>query len=99
MDVIEPMVVAYGNILIRLFGVNSLKEKRSIVRSLVNDLKKQFEISAIESGRQDSKDYVLIGIAFATLSESDAEAKFDTIENYVEGRYTIEEFTYDYYHF
>jgi len=98
-DVIEPMVVAYGNILIRLFGVNSLKEKRSIVRSLVSDLKKQFEISAIESGRQDSKDYLLIGIAFVTLSEADAVAKFDTIENYVEGRYTIEEFTYDYHHF
>ncbi|AMW32656.1 hypothetical protein SAMN04488510_1369 [Fervidobacterium changbaicum] len=93
------MVVGYGTILIKLFGVNSLKEKRSIVRSLVNDLKKRFEISAIESGRQDSKDYILIGIAFATLSENDAEAKLDSIETYVESRYTIEEFTYDFHHF
>lgn len=93
------MVVGYGTILIKLFGVNSLKEKRSIVRSLVNDLKKRFEISAIESGRQDSKDYILIGIAFATLTENDAEAKLDSIETYVESRYTIEEFTYDFHHF
>ncbi|WP_448375781.1 DUF503 domain-containing protein [Fervidobacterium sp.] len=93
------MVVGYGTILIRLFGVNSLKEKRSIVRSLIHELKKKFEISAIEAGKQDSKDYILMGIAFVTLSEKDTEAKFDNIESYVEGFYTIEDFTYDFHHY
>lgn len=93
------MVVGYGTILIRLFGVNSLKEKRSIVRSIVNELKKRFEVSAIEAGRQDSKDYIMIGMAFASLYEKDVEAKFDNIEYFLESVYTIEDFSYDFHHF
>ncbi|MEJ5257956.1 MAG: DUF503 domain-containing protein [Fervidobacterium sp.] len=93
------MVVGYGTILIRLFGVNSLKEKRSIVRGIVNELKKRFEVSAIEAGRQDSKDYIMIGIAFATLYEKDAESKFDNIEYFIESIHTIEDFSYDFHHF
>jgi len=93
------MVVGYANVLIRLFGVNSLKEKRSIVRALVNELKSRFDISVIESGRQDSKDYMMIGLAFATLSESDCESKMDNIENFIESIHTIEDFTYDFHHF
>lgn len=93
------MVVGYANVLIRLFGVNSLKEKRSIVRALVNELKNRFDISVIESGRQDSKDYMMIGFAFATLSESDCELKMDSIENFIESVHTIEDFTYDFHHF
>ncbi|MCX7654176.1 MAG: DUF503 domain-containing protein [Fervidobacterium sp.] len=93
------MVVGYANILIRLFGINSLKEKRSLVRTLINELKNKFEISVIESGRHDSKDYMMLGIAFATLSESDCEAKMDSIESFIEKIHTIEEFTYDLHHF
>jgi uncharacterized protein YlxP (DUF503 family) len=93
------MVIGYGTILIRLFAVSSLKEKRSIAKSLIHELKKKFEISAIEAGRQDSKDYLLIGIAFATLSVNDAESKFDNIENYLESFYTLEEFIYDFHHY
>lgn len=93
------MVVGYASILIRLFGISSLKEKRSIVRALLNELKKRFEVSAIESGRQDSKDYTLIGIAFASLSENECEKKIENIENFVDAIHTIEEFVYDFNHF
>jgi len=50
------MVVGYGTVIIKLFGITSLKEKRSIVKRLTNELKKRFEVSAIECGKQDSKD-------------------------------------------
>ncbi|MGC8820551.1 MAG: DUF503 domain-containing protein [Fervidobacterium sp.] len=93
------MVVGYANILIRLFGINSLKEKRSVVKSLVNELQKRFEISVIESGKQDSKDYIMLGIAFAAISEKDCEAKMDSIENFLELIHTVEVFTYDFHHF
>lgn len=93
------LIVCYANVLIRLFGINSLKEKRGVVKSLINELQKRFEVSAIECGRQDSKDYMLIGIAFATLSEKDCESKMDNIENFIEMIHAIEEFTYDLHHF
>ncbi|ODN31161.1 DUF503 domain-containing protein [Fervidobacterium thailandense] len=93
------MVVCYAQIVIRLFGVDSLKEKRSIVRSLVADLKKRFEVSAIESARQDSKDYACIGLSFVTLNEKDCEEKMDNIEKYVEQFHVVEDITYDFHHF
>lgn len=34
------MVVGYGTVIIKLFGITSLKEKRSIVKRLTNELKK-----------------------------------------------------------
>jgi len=93
------MVVCYAQIVIRIFGVDSLKEKRSIVRSLVADLRKLFEISAIESALQDSKEYACIGISFVTLSEKDCEKKMDNIEKYVEQSHVVEDITYDFHHF
>lgn len=93
------MVVCYANVLIRLFGVSSLKEKRSIVRSLLSQLKKHFEVSVIEAGRQDSKDYILVGLAFASISEKDCERKIENIESFIDSMLTVEEFIYDYHHF
>lgn len=93
------MVVGYGNVVIKLFGISSLKEKRSLVKRLINELRKRYEISAIESGNQDSKDYMTIGIAFATINENDCESKMDSIEQYLSTFYTVEDFQYDFHHF
>mgnify|MGYP001362128583 CR=1 FL=1 len=93
------MVVGYGTVIIKLLGITSLKEKRSIVKRLTNELKKRFEVSAIECGKQDSKDYVMIGVAFATINESDCETKINNIEQHLELLYTVEKFEYDFHHF
>ncbi|PNR96754.1 DUF503 domain-containing protein [Petrotoga sp. 9PWA.NaAc.5.4] len=53
---------------IRLFSVNSLKEKRTIVKSLTNNLRKKYNISVLEGNHNDSKNY--LGIFVASLSQS-----------------------------
>lgn len=93
------MVVCYAKVMIKLFGLSSLKEKRAVVRGLVSELKKKFEVSAIEACAQDSKEYMCIGLSFVCLSEADCESKLDGIETYLDQRHTVEEFQYELAHF
>ncbi len=84
-----------AKVLIKLWEVESLKEKRSIVRTLINLLEKQFRVSALETELLDSKEYISIGISFVAIKESDAENKLDKIEEFLDQRYTVEAFEYD----
>lgn len=91
--------MCYAKVLIRLFGVSSLKEKRAISRTLLSDLRSKFELSAIEVCAQDSKDYLCLGLSFVTLSEADCESRLDRVESFLEQRCTVEEFDYELVHY
>lgn len=60
------MVTVSVLLTLRLVGVQSLKEKRAIVRSLVERLRTRQRVSAAEVGRQDDLRRAEIG--FATVS-------------------------------
>ncbi len=64
--------------------VRSLKEKRSIVKSLVAKLKNSFNISAAEVEAQDVHITIVLGIAIIALSKAQAESTLDNILNFVE---------------
>jgi len=53
---------------IRLFGISSLKDKRSVVKTLINSLRKKYNVSALEGNYNDSKNYM--GIFVSSLSQS-----------------------------
>ena len=48
---------------LRLGDVHSLKEKRSVVRPILSDLKKRFDVTAAEAGHADLHRRSLIGVA------------------------------------
>lgn len=52
------MVVGAGRIKLKLFGVSSLKGKRKIVRSMISKLANRFNISIVETGLNDSLDWM-----------------------------------------
>ncbi len=58
---------------LRLTGIRSLKQKRAIVRSLVERLRSRLQLSAAETGRQDRLQAAQIG--FAVVSGELAEAR------------------------
>ena len=64
--------------------VRSLKEKRSLVKSLVAKLKNRFNISAAEVGAQDAHKTIVIGIAIIVLDKAQAEHTLDIILNFIE---------------
>lgn len=84
------MPISYMEFNIKLFGINSLKEKRSIVKRLISDLKKKFNISVIENDFQDSKQYINIAISFVSINKNSAYKTMENLEKYLESLYNVE---------
>ena len=78
------MNIGVVNLRVRLFGVRSLKEKRGILKRLINDLRKKYNISISEVGAHDSKNFFEIGIAMVNTDRALIEKVFDAIIDYLD---------------
>ncbi|MBO8165652.1 MAG: DUF503 domain-containing protein [Thermotogae bacterium] len=74
------MHFGYKSYVIKLYGIRSLKEKRSISKRLQNELKKSFNASVIESGKHDSKNWLEISAGMIANSKGELESLFQCIE-------------------
>lgn len=68
---------------LRLRGVGSLKEKRSLVRPIVEGARRRFNVAAAEVARQDSWQLAAIGFAAVSGSPFHAERVIDSVERFV----------------
>ena len=69
-----------------LGDVHSLKEKRSLVRPLVAELKKRFEVSAAEVDSLDLHRRVGVGVALVAPDRAHVVEVLDAVESFVAGR-------------
>ncbi|KAA1424937.1 DUF503 domain-containing protein [Mumia zhuanghuii] len=69
-----------------LGDVHTLKEKRSLVRPLVADLRRTFDVSVAETDNQDLYRRATIGAAVVSGDNAHVIAVLDRIEQYVAGR-------------
>ncbi len=83
------MIVGVMTAQLSLPGVASLKQKRSIVKSLIGRLKSRFNISISEVDRQDSKLLAVIGIAIVSNDSQFIDRQFDSILEFMrkDGRF------------
>jgi len=81
-----------GVMVIDLFSKNShsLKEKRHIILSLKEKLKKKFNISLIESDYQDLWQKIQITIVMASNTRILAEKVFNQIEEFIFTNYNVQ---------
>ncbi|MCG8635805.1 MAG: DUF503 domain-containing protein [Desulfobacterales bacterium] len=75
------MVVGTGAIRLRLFGVDSLKGKRKVVKSMTGRLSGRFNISIAETGLNDSLDWAEIGFALVGNDTRVINSKIDKVFN------------------
>lgn len=73
-----------------LGDVRSLKQKRSVVRPLVAELRKRFEVSAAEAGHLDLHRRALIGVAVVAADGTHVRDVLDECERFVAGRPELE---------
>jgi uncharacterized protein len=73
-----------------LGDVHSLKEKRSVVRPLVADLRRRFEVSVAESGHLDLHRRALVGVAVVAPDAAHCRDVLDACERLVAGRPEVE---------
>ncbi|MBL8930266.1 MAG: DUF503 domain-containing protein [Kineosporiaceae bacterium] len=69
-----------------LGDVHSLKQKRSVVRPIVAELRRRFEVSAAESGHLDLHRRCEIGVAVASADATHVRELLDACEALVARR-------------
>ena len=69
-----------------LGDVHSLKEKRSVVRPVVAELRRKFDVSAAEAGHLDLHRRALVGVAVVAADRAHCVEVLDACERLVAGR-------------
>lgn len=64
--------------------VNSLKEKRMVVKSIIAKLQNKFNVSISEVDAQDIHQTIIIGIAYIAQNVKLADSVIDTVITFIE---------------
>lgn len=87
----EIMIVGVMTAQLHLQGIGSLKEKRSIVKSVIGRLTSRFNISISEVDHQDSKTSAVIAMALVSNDSHFINQQFDSIISFMQkdGRFYL----------
>lgn len=85
------MIIGVMTAYISMPGVNSLKGKRSIVKSLTGRLKSRFNISISEVDEQDNRVRAVLGISIVSNESRFIDRQFDSIIEFMrnDGRFIL----------
>ncbi|UVJ40081.1 DUF503 domain-containing protein [Arthrobacter sp. CJ23] len=75
---------------ILLGDVQSLKEKRSLVRPLIAELKRRFEVTAAETGHLEQHRRALVGAGLVAADRAHLVEVLDAVERFVAARPELE---------
>jgi uncharacterized protein YlxP (DUF503 family) len=73
-----------------LGDVHSLKEKRSVIRPVVAELRRKYEVSAAETGEHDLHRRAEVGVALVAADSAHVRDVLAACENLVAGRPELE---------
>ena len=93
------MIIASQTWTLAIPGCASLKEKRSVVRSLKDRLRRRFNVSVAETGLQDVHDRAELSLVLVTNDRRFAEGVLDKADDLVadNGRALISDLRRDFY--
>ncbi|MEA5039510.1 MAG: DUF503 domain-containing protein [Clostridiaceae bacterium] len=78
------MIIEAATIKIYAPWVKSLKEKRMVVKSLIDKTKNKFNVSVAEVDAQDIHQTIVLGLACVTGTVSHADSMIDSILTFIE---------------
>ena len=84
------MIVGTLSIAVRLPGTKTLKDKRKIVRSMIDVLRRRFGVSAAEVDDLSLSGNATIGIAFVSSSKTQVEKILQAACDFVEAHAEVE---------
>ncbi len=87
------MIVGLLTVEIFLGDIFSLKEKRQVVKSIIERLKNRYNVSIAEVEKMDDKRHAVIGMACVSNTSKHVNKQLDNILNFMEldGRFSIED--------
>lgn len=80
----EAMVVGILTVTLAIPGANSLKDKRQVVKSLLDSVRHKFNVSAAEIGDNDTWRRATLGMACVSNDKAMANRILDKVGDYVE---------------
>lgn len=85
------MIIGVMTANITIPGATSLKDKRSVVKSLIGRLKSRFNISISEVDEQDNRGRAVIGISIVSNDSRFIDQQFDSIIEFMrfDGRFML----------
>lgn len=85
------MTIGMLQIHIHLHGIESLKDKRRIIKSLIGRLKSRFNFSVSEIEAHDSKSLAIIGLAVVSNDGAFIDQQMDSVINFAQqdGRFYV----------
>lgn len=78
------MIIGTCTVTLRISWASSLKEKRMVIKSLIDRMKNKFNISVAEVDEQDSHKTAVIGFACVTNETAHANSIIDKVINFIE---------------
>jgi uncharacterized protein len=78
------MIIGACTIVLHLPGVRSLKEKRSIVKSILARLRNEFNVSTAEVDAQDAHGRAVLGVACVSATGEYARGQLDAVVRWIE---------------
>jgi uncharacterized protein len=78
------MIIGSCTIILYLPGVHSLKEKRSVIKSVLARLRNEFNVSAAEVDAQDAHTRAVIGVACVSASSEYARGQLEAVVRWIE---------------
>nr|PZN02219.1 MAG: DUF503 domain-containing protein [Bacillota bacterium] len=95
------MVVGIMTVEIFLGDAFTLKEKRQVVKSVIERVKNRFNASVAEVGKLNDLQWAVIGISCVSNSAEHVESQLDHILNFMndDGRFSVENIEREVQHF
>jgi uncharacterized protein YlxP (DUF503 family) len=80
----SDVIVGYCRLELYLAGVTSLKEKRSILKSMLARMRQQFNVSAAEVAKNDMHQAAVIAFAVVSNSTRHTQESLDNVLRWIE---------------
>ena len=79
------MIIGTCRLALRAEWVNSLKEKRAVVKSMTGRVQNKFNVSIAEIESQDSHKDIILGFACVTNETRHAQSVLQNVIKFIEG--------------
>ncbi len=84
------MVVGILNITLHIGGMTSLKDKRSVIKSILAKIRAKFNVSAAETGRQDEWNNCEMGFSCVSNEAGHADSMLSSVMDFIEADPRVE---------
>lgn len=82
-------MVAVCTVHLALPGIRSLKDKRRIIKSVLERARRQFQVAAAEVDRQDSHRQAVLAFAYVSSEGRHADSVLQSVLNWLDRESTI----------